>query len=254
MAIYAEERRRALVEHARTHGRLSVADAAESFNVTPETIRRDFEVLDRTGLLRRVHGGAVPPEALVIPERAIHTRETEYAQEKELIAAAALPLVPQGGTVLFDGGTTVARLAALIPGDASIIAFTNSLPAAQALAERSAASIHLLGGRLRRLTHATVGDTDALERLRVDVAFLGTNGITERQGLSTPDWDEAVIKRRMVQVADKVVVLTDASKFGVETTVQFAALDDIDIVVTDRSVRRTDYETLTAARIEVITA
>ncbi len=252
--MYAEERRRALVEHARSNGRLSVADAAESFNVTPETIRRDFEVLDRTGLLRRVHGGAVPPEALALPERALHTRETEYAREKEAIAAAALSMVPPGGTILLDGGTTVARLAAMIPADSTVTVFTNSLPAAQSLAERSSASIHLLGGRVRPLTHATVGDPDALTALRVDVAFLGTNGITKRQGLSTPDWDEALVKRRMVQAADRVVVLADASKFGVETTVQFASLDDIDVVVTDHTVRRTDQETLIAHRIEVITA
>ncbi|WP_028709384.1 DeoR/GlpR family DNA-binding transcription regulator [Propionicicella superfundia] len=252
--MYAEERRHALVEHARTEGRLSVVDAAELFGVTPETIRRDLEALDKAGLLRRVHGGAVPPELLALPERALDTRQSEFAREKERIAAAALALVPSSGTVLLDAGTTTARLAGLIPADNTATVFTNSLPAAVVLAGRSAAQVHMLGGRVRPLTHATVGNPEALGSLRVDVAFLGTNGVSERHGLSTPDWDEAAVKRAMVQCADKVVVLTDASKLGVETTVKFADLDDVDVLVTDSGARRSHLKALSAHRIEVITA
>jgi DeoR family fructose operon transcriptional repressor len=251
--MYAEERRHALVEQARAEGRLSVGDAAEQFDVTPETIRRDFEALDRAGLLRRVHGGAVPPELLALPERAVDTRESENAREKERIALAALSLIPQGGSILLDAGTTTSRLAALVPVDSTLIVFTNSLPAAQLLAARTSARVQVFGGRVRPLTQATVGEPDALANLRVDVAFIGTNGVSERHGLSTPDWDEAAMKRRMVQCADKVVVLTDSSKIGVETTVKFAELDDVDVLVTDSGARRNLLKTLSAHRIEVIT-
>lgn len=254
MIVYAEERRRELVERARSHGRLSVAEAADVYSVTPETIRRDFEALDRSGLLRRVHGGAVPPEAVALPERGLNTRQTERSREKDAIASAALALVPSRGAILLDAGTTVSRLAGLIPDDSTLTVFTNSLPVAQALADLSAASIHLIGGRIRPLTHAAVGDPAVVAGLHVDAAFVGTNGITDRHGMSTPDWDEAVMKRHMVRAADRVVVLADSSKFGVEATVQFAALDDVDVVVTDSSVRRTDAEALTAHGIEVISA
>jgi DeoR family fructose operon transcriptional repressor len=252
--MYAEERRHALVEHARAEGRISVVEAAVLFKVTPETIRRDLESLDRAGQLHRVHGGAIPTELLSLPERTVDFRETEHAAEKESIAQAALKLVPKQGTILLDSGTTTLRLARLLRADSALTVFTNSLPVAASLSSGTSANVHFLGGRIRGLTQAAVGQPEALDQLRIDVAFVGTNGVTEQHGLSTPDWDEAAMKRRMVGSAHRVVALSDSSKLGIEATVTFASLDDIDVFITDAQARPAHLTTLTNHGIEVITA
>src|SRR3954468_17433575 len=103
--MYAEERQAAIVGRARAEGRVDVAALAEDLDVTPETIRRDLTVLERHGLLRRVHGGAIPVERLCCAP-GIADREAKFAGEKERIAKAALDELPDGGAVIFDAGTT----------------------------------------------------------------------------------------------------------------------------------------------------
>lgn len=257
--MYAEERQRTIVNLALRYDRVSVADLAERFDVTTETIRRDLDVLDRRGILRRVHGGAVVAENLSLAETAVTDREPAFVAQKTRIAQAALQYLPTNGgaTVLLDSGTTVARLAAAIPPGAIQTVVTNSVPvAAQLAAGNGGTVVHLLGGRVRGITQATVGgDTiDALDQLRFDVAFLGTNGISIRHGLSTPDPDEAAVKRAMVRAARKVIVLADSSKVGVELLVTFAALTDIDVLVTDSGISDNDRVDLGNAGMEVVVA
>ena len=112
---------------------------------------------------------------------------------------------------------------------------TNSVPIAARLAGMPSISLHLLGGRVRGLTQAAVGEQvlGVLDTLRVDIAFIGTNGISVRHGLSTPDSDEAAVKRAMVACANYVVVVADSSKVGREDFVSFAPLSSVDTLITD---------------------
>ena len=115
--MYAEERQQEIVGLARRNGRVDVAELAEHFGVTPETIRRDLTTLERHGALRRVHGGAIPVERGFEP--ALAARDGVITAEKERIAKAALAEVPGEGAILLDAGTTTARLAAELPPTAS---------------------------------------------------------------------------------------------------------------------------------------
>jgi len=130
------------------------------------------------------------------------------------------------------------------------------VPIAARLAGLRQIDLRLLPGRVRRTTQAAVGaDTvAALADLRVDVAFLGTNGVTAEHGLTTPDPDEAAVKRALVESARRVVALADASKFGIETAVRFAAPGEIDVLVTDSDVSTMDRRALTKAGIDVVVA
>jgi DeoR family fructose operon transcriptional repressor len=116
-------------------------------------------------------------------------------------------------------------------------------------------TVLVVGGRLRQRTLANVDDfaVQMVGELRVDVAFVATNGISER-GCSTPDPAEAAVKRAMVGAADQVVLLADHSKFGQEHFVRFAALDDLDVVVTDEGAAESDLLPLGVAGVEVVTA
>ena len=255
--MYAEERQQAIASRVLADGRASVNELAEAYDVTTETVRRDLDVLDKAGVIRRVHGGAVPARTLHLVEQGVVQRDSAQTQQKAAIAAAAVALLPAtGGTVLIDAGTTTARIADLIPTDRDLVVITNSIPAAAKLTSNPTVSLQLLGGRVRSLTQAVVGEQAlrTLDSLRVDVAFLGTNGISVRHGFSTPDSDEAAIKRAMVRCANHVVVTADSSKFGREDLVSFAPLSAVRTVVTDTEIRAHERQQLADAGVDVICA
>ena len=255
--MYAEERQQAIGTLVAEEGRIAVTAVADRFGVTTETVRRDLAVLERAGVLRRVHGGAVPAGALTLVETALADRSATRAEAKRKIAAAALDLLPgTGGSVLLDGGSSTAALADVLPGDRALFVATNSVPIAARLATAPGIALHLLGGRVRGLTQCAVGDAPvrALADLRTDVAFLGTNGLTPGHGLTTPDEAEAAVKRAMVRAGQRVVVLADSSKLGREHLVRFAALEDVDVLVTDGGADPAVVEQLAEAGVEVLVA
>lgn len=255
--MYAEERQQAIAALIAKKGRMAVADLSDLYGVTTETVRRDLASLDRAGIIRRVHGGAVPASALTAIEVGTAEREHSRTGEKERIGKIALNhLPPVGGSVLIDAGTTTARVAAHLPADCDLVVITNSIPVAARVSGFGGARLHLLGGRVRGITQAAVGD-DAmrvLNSMRVDVAFIGTNGISLRHGLSTPDSDEAAIKRAMVEAAHQVVVVADSSKVGREDLISFASIDRVDILITDTGLSANDRDELSGHDIEVVTA
>jgi DeoR family fructose operon transcriptional repressor len=243
--MYPEERQQLIVEYARTAGRVDVATLAETLDVTTETIRRDLKVLERHGLLRRVHGGAIPVERLGF-EPALAARDSVLTAEKERIAKAALAELPEEGSILLDAGTTTARLAEALPRDRELVVLTNGLPIAMSLSTWSNLTVLLVGGRVRGRTLAAV-DAWALHALAdsyVDVAFMGTNGISTARGLTTPDTTEAAAKRAMISAARRCVLLADHTKVGNDCLARFASLDDIDVIITDTGIDPDDADDL----------
>lgn len=255
--MYAEERQQAMARLVTERRRLSVAALAEEDAVTTETVRRDLSVLERAGLVRRVHGGAVPASALASVESELDERAGTHTAAKERIARAAVAqLPPDGSTVIIDAGSTTARLATVIPTDLRLSVHTHAVPVAARLVSLPRVDLHLLPGRVRRTTQAAVGaDTvAALGLLRADVVFLGTNGLEAEHGLSTPDSDEAGTKRAIVAAARRVVVLTDSSKIGAAAPVRFARLDEVDCLVTDDGIEDGVRRHLEELGIEVVVA
>jgi len=251
MPLYAEQRKQAILTTLAAAGRVDVAAMSEQLAVTSETVRKDLIALERQGRLRRVHGGAIPLQKLSFEPEV--TARVEFAEEKRRIARAALAHLPRSGTILIDAGSTTALLAELIPPDRPLTAFTNTLPIALALAAKPHVTVYTLGGRVRNVTLAEVDAWAArtLGEINVDVAFLGTNGITADHGLTTPDPDEAAVKRAIVGCGHLVVALADASKFGVETAVRFAAPAEVDVVITDDGASSADRRSLSDAGVEV---
>jgi DeoR family transcriptional regulator, fructose operon transcriptional repressor len=255
--MYAEERQQAMAHLISRRGRLSVVQLADQFEVTTETVRRDLSTLDRMGLVRRVHGGAVPAGSLTVIESGIGERDQSNTQAKEAIANAAVALLPPpDSVVVIDAGSTTARFAAALPRDHRLTVITHAVPVATRLAGLPQIELHLLPGKVRPTTHAAVGaeTVAALADLRADVAFIATNGLTVGHGLTTPDSDEAASKRAMIACARKTVVLADSTKLGVETAVRFATLDSLDVLVTDSDVEPADRRALESAGIEVVVA
>jgi DeoR family transcriptional regulator, fructose operon transcriptional repressor len=232
--MYAEERLRLIAEQARREGRVDVAGLAEQFGVTTETIRRDLSTLERQSLVKRVHGGAIPMERLGF-EPGVAKRTGLMVAEKERIGKAAIAEVPIEGAILIDAGTTTAQFAQILPPDRELTVVTNCAPIAVAVAVKPRIKVLLLGGRVLGRTLAAVGDwtTAALSQIYIDVAFMGTNGFSAQRGLTTPDPSEAAAKRAMIDAARRTVVLADHTKFGADALMRFAALRDVDVLVTD---------------------
>ncbi|MFT7837830.1 DeoR/GlpR family DNA-binding transcription regulator [Saccharothrix sp. BKS2] len=251
--MYAEERQQVILDRARARGRVDVAALAEEFAVTTETIRRDLTALERHGVLRRVHGGAIPVERLGF-EPAIATREGVMTTEKERIAKAALALLPEEGTILLDAGTTTAKMADLLPLDRELTVVTHSVNIALMLTSRPNLTVMLVGGRLRSRTLATV-DAWALQALKdsfVEVAFIATNGLSSERGLTTPDPAEAMVKRAAIGAARRCVLLADHTKIGNDHFARFADLADIETLITDSGIDSAVAEELGAAGPRVL--
>ena len=255
--MYAPERQQLLAERLHLDGRLVVVDIAEELDVSSETIRRDLAVLERDGLAKRVHGGAVATRALRIVEPGLAQRTSTNAEQKARIAKAAADLLPpEGGSIAIDAGTTTSDFVDEIPLDHPLTVITHAIPIAAKLTAIPSVTLHMLGGRVRGVTAAAVGQhmTDALTGMHVDVCFLATNGAGAELGLSTPDAEEAAAKRALARCATTVVGLFDSSKFAERHVFTFASYDDLDIVVTDNAISAADLDALESHDVKVVIA
>jgi len=248
---FSSQRRQAIVRALRASGRVDAAEIAAELGVTNETVRKDLIQLERQGLLRRVHGGAIPFEHLLF-EPDVSAR-TEFADEKQRIARAAFAHLPAEGSVLLDAGSTTSRLADIFPTDRPLTVFTNTLPIALRLLGHPNLTVHTLGGRLRGPTTAEVGPwaDRALRDLNVDVAFLGTNGISLERGLTTPDPAEAATKQLMLSAARRRILLADHSKVGLVSLCKHGTVSDIDLLITDSGLPDDQHAALVSSGVSV---
>ncbi|MEJ5927095.1 DeoR/GlpR family DNA-binding transcription regulator [Corynebacterium sp. H128] len=258
--MYAEERRRQIASLTAIEGRVNVTELAQRFDVTAETVRRDLAVLAQDGIIHRVHGGAVATQSFLTTEFSLDTRYKSASSAKTAISRTALDFLPsRNGGIFLDAGTTVSALAELIvdhPSARHWSIVTNCLSIALNLANSGIDEVQLLGGTVRAITQAVVGDTAlrTLALMRADVAFIGTNALTLDHGLSTADSQEAAVKRAMITNAQQVVVLCDSTKLGNDYLVSFAGIDDIDVVITDSGAPQSFVDALREREIQVIIA
>lgn len=239
-----DQRHRAIVAWIRDHGQLDVDEFAVTCDVGPDVIRANLANLVRLGIVRRSAGGE-----LALGEQWQDTGP--MSAEKERIAKAALAEVPDEGAILLDMSSTVDRLATILPADRELTIVTNSMCLALSLSAQPNFTLMLVGGRIRPSSLSPVDSwaVQALAETYVDVAFLGTTGLTVDHGLTTPDTAEAVVKRAAIVCARRTVVLADHTKIGRHYPAHFADLPDIDTVITD-----TGLDPVRGAEIEAVGA
>jgi DeoR family transcriptional regulator, fructose operon transcriptional repressor len=213
---------------------VEVGALAAELGAAPETVRRDLCHLRDRGLLLRTHGGAYPVESAGF-ESNIAQRTASLLPERRRIAAAAAERLRGAETVYIDEGVTPQFVAEALVPDGPITVVTSSLLAAGALVELPSITVLLLGGRVRGRTMATVDHwaTQMLSELVIDLAYLGANGISRENGLTTPDPAVAAVKSRVMTRARRKVFVGLHSKFGVSTFCRFADVSDFEALVTD---------------------
>ena len=237
-----------------SEGRIDAGDAAARLRVAIETVRRDLDSLQRRGLLRRVHGGAISldrmPHESTMPER-----RSSHTGAKRAIAAVAATHIPHEGAIFVDGGTTTELLAEHLVNRPALLVVTNNIPLANQVAE-STTPVHLLSGRLRSTTLSSLGSRTVqdIANFRAQIVFRGANGLSAEWGFTTSDPEEAAVKQAMMRVAQESIVLADGSKFDSVFPSVFAASADIDRVVTDIEAPQAQVEQMVAAGVEVTLA
>ncbi|MHB8097119.1 MAG: DeoR/GlpR family DNA-binding transcription regulator [Erysipelotrichaceae bacterium] len=231
------QRRNRIIDLLKENHSISVSDLCEILEASEATIRRDLSILENSGKLERTHGGAIYNESNRINiEDVLSSREGKFLLEKQAIANKAFDLLENHDTIFLDAGTTTYELAYLIgQSNLHLTIVTNSMIVFKELAKNPNVELIILGGKVRTNTLASVGSAavELMQRLFVDKAFLGTNGISLNEGFTTTDMDEAGIKRAMIQSSKQRIILADNSKFNKVYINQFAPVSMVDIIVTD---------------------
>lgn len=250
--LFAEERKSRIIELLKENSKLLVPDLCEYFNVSPATIRNDLRELENAGLLKRTHGGAISNTKTGF-ELNSYQKEVKNLAEKKAIARFAAELVEDGDTIALDTGTTTLEFARMLTGKKGITVVLNDIAIASFLEDNSDASIILIGGILRKSFHCTIGPTavKALSGLNVDKAFMATNGITVKKGLTTPDINQAEVKKAMIEIASEIIVLCDSSKIGNYGFAQVAPVTSVHRIITDDKIDERDAGDFKALGITV---
>lgn len=227
------DRRRDILRLLEATGSASVTHLSKVLGASISTVRRDLDELAVSGDVVRVRGGAV--RGASDPERVRSERELTLADEKSRIGAAAARLLAPSSTIFISGGTTTERLVPHLRDVGSLTVVTNAVNIAYLLADLPSVEVVVLGGYLRHSEHTLLGGMaeQAVALFHFDQAFYGCYGIDPETGISGASLQESSMDRRVIAVADELVVLADATKFAQRGPVRLATVDQIATLVTE---------------------
>ncbi|HEV7254718.1 MAG TPA: DeoR/GlpR family DNA-binding transcription regulator [Mesorhizobium sp.] len=233
-------------------GQMSVDALAETFAVSPETIRRDLGQLAEGGMLQKVHGGARRPR--LHTEGSFGERMAENADAKRAIAQKLLALVEPGDTLFMDTGSTTVFCAEALSRLERLTVITNSVRVAQALGVAgSGSAVYLLGGAYGADNAQTVGPLaiEQIEKFEADHAVLTVAAIDAGAGAMDASFDEAQVARAMIGHAKNLIVVAGGEKFGRKAAFRVCRLDEIDVIVSDAPPSLEHTAALQAAKVEL---
>jgi len=232
--LYLEERQQAILAEIIRSGRVSVADLSRQFGVSEVTIRSDLQALAARNLIVRTHGGAVPVTN-GMNDLALALRRQRQVQEKSRIGEAGAAMVADGNAIFLDASSTSLAIAQHLKEHRHLSIITNSLAVAQEMLDAPGVTVFMFGGAVQRETASLIG-TDGLtllDRFNIQKGFFGAHGVSDPEGLTDVNAEVAAVKRPLVTRCREVIAVLDATKWGQTGIASFAALDDIDTIITD---------------------
>lgn len=252
------ERRWLIVQKVQQRHEISVTELSQSFDVSKVAIRRDLEYLEQAGLLRRVHGGAQANssagQSSIFEARLLQNREI-----KQALGRAAVGLIRPGEVVFLDSGTTVLEIARQLPkiveAGGTLTVLTRSLMIAAELRTQRRIRLIVIGGVYAHDFDDFVGSQveKAIQEIHADILFMGTDGVSREYGLTTDNVLEAGLYRTLAGCAERVVVITDSSKIGVDKVQTTLPFNNVHTFVTDDGAPADFITSLREQRCEVIT-
>lgn len=229
--MLTQERRNKILEIISEKGSVAVGELTSVLEASEATIRRDLLALANLGKINKVHGGATLPEhEFLNKEDNINVKVRKNLKQKRAIASYAASLINDDDYVFLDAGSTTFLMTEYIFNTKAVFV-TNGIAHAQVLAQKGC-RVFILGGELKDTTEAIIGIVAAqnLQKYNFSKAFIGTNGITEKQGFTTTDTDEAMIKSIAGEHSFVSYVLADSTKFGIVSAVSFKPLESFAII------------------------
>ncbi len=237
------ERHQWLVDNARLKGHIDVNQSAEELGVTVETIRRDLNELEEKNLLRRVHGGAIPIEGLGY-ESNLDARRQQFLDEKRRIGEAAILRIGDAESVFWDEGYMFEMAAESWQPKHRVTVITNALRTAYIFSQKPNVDLILLGGKIREQTIATADawGPRQLTDLVIDVALIGSNGISLKHGCTTPSDAVSATKRAAIKASHTSILLALSNRWGFDSFVKFADLDSFSEAISDSDMDSETYK------------
>lgn len=232
--MHRSARQAAIMKTLGLNGSCAVADLAEEFAVSDETIRRDIKAMASKGLVERVHGGAVLPD--LFREADFQKRLSHNDAAKKAIARTVAAEIRNGESVMLDTGSTTDYVARALTDHSNLLVVTNCADIARTLANRNRNQVYLAGGQFRADDGAILGGSAIhfISQFRVRTAILSMAAIHPDVGLMDFHLHEAEFSQAVMARAQRVIVAADASKFSVQAPVKVCEFSAIDTLVTDR--------------------
>lgn len=227
-----EERQKIILEVLAEEQKVISSELSKRLNVSKDTIRRDLDQLNKSGLLKRVHSGAL---RVGPPVTTFSTRKKISSLAKENLAKAAVALLKEDTVIIIDGGTTNLEIIKHLPIDFNGTIITNSPPIANELENHHDVEVIMLGGILHKSSMVNLGiDTyTALQTIQADVYIMGIFNIDKEFGVSVPTLTEARIKRKMMDVSAETIGLVTSDKLGTVSKNIVANFDSLDYLITE---------------------
>lgn len=253
--IGTSERREQIIQRLRQQGSVQVNDLSLFYGVSTVTIRNDLAFLEKQGIAVRAYGGAlICDSATPGVEPSVEDKSSLNTAVKRSIARAAAELIKPGHRVILDSGTTTYEIARLMRQHTNVIAMTNGMNVANALLEAEGVELLMTGGHLRRQSQSFYGDQaeQSLQNYHFDMLFLGVDAIDLERGVSTHNEDEARLNRRMSEVAERIIVVTDSTKFNRSSLHKIIDTQRIDMIIVDENIPEENLEGLRKHGIEVV--
>ena len=248
------DRHKVILELIETKGHVEVAELSRLNGVSDATVRRDLEILEREGLVKRIHGGAISKVSLS-HEPAYNVRAQRMIDEKIRIGRKAASLISEGETIVLDVGTTTTEVARALKDQRNITVFTPSLWVANILADEPGIVVMVSGGIVRRGERSLVGDfaERAFNELVFDTFIMGIAGIHTEYGLTEYNLQDSQTKRSAIKATRRTIVVADGSKLGKIAFAKICHLNDVDALITDNG-SPNELEQLYSTDIEIIIA
>lgn len=242
--MLAQERYDKILEILERDNSVKVSMLTKLFNVSIETVRRDMEYLEKEGLLQRVYGGAVLAKT-DSKQLTFNIRQKEHIEEKREIADIAVRFVAEGQSIAMDGGTTTLEVArALKKNFQRLTIITNSLAVVNELSDMDKYTIIMPGGVFKAEEFSFVGSIteNTIGEFRVDTAFIGVSGISVKEGITDFLMDEIKIQKKMIDIAQQVILLAHSSKFDSVSLLKLCDFSDINMIITDSKLKQSVLE------------
>lgn len=252
--VLAEDRYKKILQLLEKDNSVKTSALIKLFGVSVETVRRDLEYLENEGLLKRVYGGAVL-DKVDARQQVFQAREKDHFDEKVEIAEIASRFVEEGQSIAMDVSTTNLEVARKLKQKFTILTvLTNSMIIANELADMDHYTVILTGGVLRKEEYSLVGDMceTNISQFHVDVAFISASGISLSAGITDYGFGEVQAKKKMIDIAQKVIVVCNSSRFDVMSLLKVCDLAKVDQIITDSKLNDCVMERYRKADVEII--